>query len=49
MQKKQENLYSCCRHISCGSMEIFRKKYPNRFINVGVAEQIMIATCAGLL
>ena len=24
------------------------KKYPNRFINVGVAEQIMISTCAGL-
>jgi len=27
---------------------MFRKKYPNRFINVGVAEQVMIGVAAGL-
>ena len=31
-----------------GSMEKFRKKYPKRFINVGVAEQVMIGLSAGL-
>ena len=47
--KKNKKIYIVAADISpAGSMEIFRKKYPNRFINVGVAEQIMIATCAGL-
>ena len=31
-----------------GSMEKFRKEYPERFINVGVAEQAMIGVSAGL-
>ncbi len=31
-----------------GSMERFRKEFPERFINVGVAEQSMIGICAGL-
>ena len=31
-----------------GSMGKFRDQYPNRFINVGVAEQSMIGICAGL-
>ena len=31
-----------------GSMEKFRKKYPKRFINCGVAEQSMIGISAGL-
>ena len=31
-----------------GSMEKFRQEYPQRFINVGVAEQIMIGLCAGM-
>ena len=31
-----------------GSMSEFSKNYPERFINVGVAEQSMIAICAGL-
>jgi transketolase len=31
-----------------GSMEQFRKEYPKRFINTGVAEQIMIGMCAGM-
>lgn len=31
-----------------GSMEEFRKEYPKRFINAGVAEQIMIGMCASM-
>lgn len=30
-----------------GSMAKFRKEYPDRFVNVGVAEQVMIGMCAG--
>jgi transketolase len=31
-----------------GSMDAFRKEFPDRFLNVGVAEQTMIGMCAGL-
>ncbi len=31
-----------------GAMDQFRKQFPNRFINTGVAEQIMIGMCAGM-
>jgi transketolase len=31
-----------------GSMAQFREEFPDRFINVGVAEQSMIGLCAGL-
>lgn len=31
-----------------GSIEKFRKEFPNQFINVGVAEQSMIGICSGL-
>ena len=31
-----------------GSIEKFRKEFPNRFVNTGVAEQIMIGIAAGM-
>ena len=31
-----------------GAMDQFRKEFPERFINTGVAEQIMIGMCAGM-
>lgn len=30
------------------SMALFQKEFPNRFINIGVAEQSMIGMCAGM-
>ena len=47
--KKDPRLCVVVADISpAGSMEKLRKEYPNRFINTGVAEQIMIGMCAGM-
>jgi len=47
--KKDKKIDIIVADISpAGSMENFRKKYPKRFINVGVAEQVMIGLSAGL-
>jgi transketolase len=43
------DLYVVVSDISpAGSMAKFSTQYPDRFINVGVAEQCMIGVCAGL-
>ncbi|MGE0280668.1 MAG: transketolase family protein [Rhizobiaceae bacterium] len=43
------NIYVVVADISpAGSMAKFSQQYPERFINVGVAEQSMIGICAGL-
>lgn len=47
--KKDSRLCVVVADISpAGSMEKLRKEYPDRFINTGVAEQIMIGMCAGM-
>jgi transketolase len=47
--KKDSRLCVVVADISpAGSMEKLRKEYPRRFINTGVAEQIMIGMCAGM-
>lgn len=47
--KANPDIYIVVADISpAGSMNAFREEYPNRFINVGVAEQSMIGICAGL-
>lgn len=47
--KKNKKIYIVAADISpAGSMEKFRVENPDRFINVGVAEQVMIGMCAGL-
>ena len=47
--KKNKKIHIVAADISpAGSMAKFRNNYPERFINVGVAEQIMIGVAAGL-
>jgi len=47
--KKDSRLCVVVADISpAGSMEKLRKEYPERFVNTGVAEQIMIGMCAGM-
>ena len=44
-----KDIYVVVADISiAGNMINFQKKYPHRFINVGVAETSMIGMCAGL-
>ena len=46
---KNKDIYIVVADISpAGSMLKFRKKFPERFINVGVSEQAMIGIAAGL-
>ena len=46
---KNEKICVVVADISpAGSIDEFRKKYPNRFINCGVAEQAMIGIASGL-
>lgn len=46
---KDKNIYIVVADISpAGNMKNFQKKYPDRFINVGVSEMTMIGMCAGL-
>ncbi len=46
---KDKNIYIVVADISpAGNMQNFQKKYPDRFINVGVSEMTMIGMCAGL-
>ncbi len=46
---KSKDVYVVVSDISpVGSMDDFSKKYPQRFLNVGVAEQSMIGIAAGL-
>ncbi len=47
--KQNDDIYIVVSDISpAGSMAKFSTEYPDRFINVGVAEQSMIGICAGL-
>ena len=40
--------YCGCRYFSSRKYDKISKKYPERFINVGVSELVMIGVCAGL-
>ncbi|MGQ0663117.1 MAG: transketolase family protein [Pseudomonadota bacterium] len=47
--RKDPDIFIVVADISpAGSMEKFRTDFPERFLNVGVAEQSMIGICAGL-
>ena len=46
---RDERIFVVVADISpAGSMAKFREQYPDRFLNVGVAEQAMIGICGGL-
>lgn len=46
---EDDRVYIVVADISpAGPMAEFRENYPERFINVGVSEQVMIGVCAGL-
>jgi len=47
--KKDKRLAVVVADISpAGSIQKFREDFPDRFVNTGVAEQIMIGMCAGM-
>jgi transketolase len=47
--RERDDVYLVVADISpAGSMERFRSEFPQRFINVGVAEQCMVGVAAGL-
>jgi transketolase len=47
--RKDERICALVADLSpAGSMEKFREEYPERFVNVGVAEQSMIGIAAGM-
>lgn len=46
---KDKNIFVVAADISpSGDLAKLQKKYPDRFLNIGVAEQSMIGLCAGL-
>jgi len=46
--KKNNNIYFLTADLGYNAFEIFKNKFPDRFINVGVAENNMIGIAAGL-
>ena len=46
---KNKKIYILFADITpTGNVASFKKKYPHRFVNIGVSEQTMISMCAGL-
>ncbi len=45
---RDENIIVLVGDIGYGVFDEFRKKHPDRFINLGICEQSMIGVCAGL-
>jgi transketolase len=43
-----KNLFLLCGDIGYSVLEPFKEKFPDRFLNVGVAEQNMTQVAAGL-
>jgi transketolase len=48
LAENDENVVLMTADMGAFSLERFRKDFPNRFINVGIAEQNMISAAAGL-
>ena len=48
LAKNNQNIFLLVADIGFGVVEEFESKFPNRFLNVGVAEQNMTGIAAGL-
>lgn len=48
MAQKDKNIWFLIADVGFGIFEDFQKKFPDRFINVGVAEQNMVNIAGGL-
>ncbi len=48
LAEKDERIYLLTADMGFGLVEPFAEKYPDRFINIGVAEQNMIGVASGL-
>lgn len=48
LASKDERIWLLCGDVGYTVLERFRERFPDRFINVGVAEQNMIGIAAGL-
>ena len=46
--QRDENVYLIAGDLGFSVVEPFKEKYPERFINAGIAEQNMIGVAAGL-
>lgn len=46
--ERDDNIWLLCGDLGYSVLEPFMERFPNRFINVGVAEQNMIGVAAGL-
>lgn len=46
--KQDKNIYLLCGDLGYSVLEPFAEQFPDRFINVGIAEQNMIGIAAGL-
>ena len=47
--KVDENIFFLTADMGIGLIERFKEKFPNRFLNVGIAEQNLIGIAAGLV
>jgi transketolase len=46
--RKDKNIYLLCGDLGYSVLEPFRDEFPDRFINIGIAEQNMMGIAAGL-
>lgn len=46
--EKNDKIFLICPDIGYSVLEVFKEKFPNRFLNVGIAEQNAVSIAAGL-
>jgi transketolase len=46
--EKNDKIFLICPDIGYSVLEVFKEKYPSRFLNVGIAEQNAVSIAAGL-